>query len=308
MELSGDAVARTLLTAAASNPKSLPMPLDDLRKSFGPWKERTFAATGTSTAAAAIDKLRPDPSQVAWQNVSESDRRQAVDAARKNAVSRILDSIGPVELPADKRLSDALAVKGVEASVDAWLMSCPVTSVEFRDDLEIRLMLGATPSELCGAVRIALLRQDVLAVPKDDAGWNRFCDQVETRMALPLGRSVVAAPGTGAPVAVVIPGDPPGWARDAVDTEAVAHSNGPLLRTARVAEGAAIDQLRHRVEALAFHPGRRWVRRHARIARIAAALVRSFGGPESIRLITTIRSREACGSRFILSWTPSGMR
>jgi len=275
LEISGDAVARTLITAAELHPKSLPVALDELKKNLITWKDRTFAATGTSTAAAAADQLRPGPSQAAWQSVPDSDRRQAVMAARRNAATRVMDSVSSIEIGPRRHFSDVMGAPAVAQAIEDWLMSRPVTSLEYRDDMEVRLMLAAPPKEFCAALRAALVRSENGVMEIDDAGWKRFCDQVETRMALPVGRAVVAASGT-APAAVTLPLDPPRWVTDAIDSEGVARSNGPLLRTARVAEAAAIDRLRSRVDALSLTPGLSLGQASRQDPHIAAALTRAL--------------------------------
>ncbi len=257
LELTGDAVARTLQTAADSHPHALPVSKDVLRSGLKTLKSRTFAATGSSTSAAASDRLRPDPSQSGWRGVSDADRRQAIVAARHNAASRMLDSVSAVEVVPDHPLSEALARPPVQQTVGDWLMSRPITSVEFRDDLEIRLVLGAPPEDFCRVLRAALARQEKTPLPTDEAAWRRFCERVESHLSLPLGRGLVAAPGTApaVPSAIVLPAEPPRWVRDAIDVDGAAHGGGPLLRTARVAEDSAMQRMRARVEALPLSPG-----------------------------------------------------
>lgn len=277
LEIGGEAVAHTLLMAAAAHPKLVQIQEKVLRARLKEWKGRTFAATGSSTSAPAADHLRPDPSQVAWQNVSDADCRQAIVSARRNAASRILDSIGSTPMGADKILGDAIAVPAVQQSLYDWLLSRPVTSLEFRDDLEVRLILAVPPDEFLPVLRSALVQQKVVPIPADEAEWKHFREQVESRMALPLGRSPVNVPGTApAREVVVIPPEPPKWARDAITTEAVASSRGPLLRTARVAESAALGQLRGRVELLPLSAGETIGQAAHRDARVATALDRAM--------------------------------
>jgi hypothetical protein len=276
LEVTGDAVAHTLLVAAAAHPQSLPISEKTLQAKLKDWKGRTFAATGSSTSAPAADHLRPDPSQVAWQNVSDADCRQAIVSARRNAASRVLDSIGPIPM-GGKVLGDALAVPAVQQALYDWLLTRPVTSMEFRDDLEVRLMLAAPPDDFFQVLRTVLLQQHAVPIPADDAEWKHFREQVESRMALPLGRSPANVPGTApAREAAVIPFEPPKWVRDSISTEAVARSRGPLLRTARVAEGAALGQLRTRVEGLPLFAGQTIGQAAHRDAHIAAALDRAM--------------------------------
>lgn len=277
LEIGGDAVAHTLLVAAAAHPQSVKVSEKVLRAQLENWKTRTFAATGSSTSASASDNLRPDPSQIAWQNVSDADCRHAIISARRNAASRVLDSIGSTPLAGGKILGDAIAVPAAQQALFDWLLSRPVTSLEFRDDLEVRLMLAAPPEEFFKALRSTLAQQSVIPVSADDANWQHFREQVETRMALPLGRSLVTVPGTApARQGLNLPVEAPKWTRDSINTEAIAHARGPLLHTARVAESEAMGQLRGRVELLRLSAGETIGQAAHRDARVAAALDRAM--------------------------------
>ncbi len=273
LEIGGDAVAHTLLLAAAAHPKSVRISEKTLRGQLASWKSRTFAATGSSTSALAADHLRPDPSQFAWQNVSDADCRQAIVSARRNASSRVLDSIALIPMGEGRILKDAITVPAVQSSLIDWLLSRPVTSLEFRDNLEVRLMLAAPPDDFFQALQSAIVQQSVVAMPADDAGWKRLREQVVSRMAVPLGRSAANVPGTApAREVVALPLEPPKWSRDAIHTESIAHGSGPLLLTARAAESAALAQLRSRVESLQLSDGQTIGQAAHRDARVAAAL------------------------------------
>ena len=96
LEIRGEDIARALERIAERNSKVIPTSThalrDRLKKIFS---DRTFAATGTSTAGSVAERLKPDASQTAWRNVSDVNRRAAIDAARSNAINRVLDSLGP---------------------------------------------------------------------------------------------------------------------------------------------------------------------------------------------------------------------
>ncbi|MDB5172968.1 MAG: hypothetical protein JWN51_1741 [Phycisphaerales bacterium] len=248
LEVRGGDVARTLLALAEKNPKAVPVPLKTLRDRLKSWNDRTFPATGSSTAGNAAERLRPDESQVAWRAVNEKDRTAAISAARRNAAERVLDSLRPIDLADGKHLADALATPAGGDVVGKWLEGRPITSIEFRDDLEVRLTLAAAPDELWSTVRAGLEKQT--DAPKSEAQWDQLRQQVESRVAPPVGRAVAASGQPGA-AAIMIPRQPPAWADDTADAEgAAASSAGPKLRTARAAEAVALQHLRGRVNAL----------------------------------------------------------
>ncbi|MDB5354306.1 MAG: hypothetical protein JWN24_759 [Phycisphaerales bacterium] len=250
LEVRGGDVARTLIQLAEKNPKAISISLNSLRDRLKSWNGRTFPATGTSTAGSSVDRLRPDDSQVAWRAVSEKDRCSAIAAARRNAAERVLDSLRPIDLAGGKHLGDALAAPAVGDSVSKWLGSRPITSIEFRDDLEVRLALAAAPDELWLTLRAGLEKQTDAPAPKGEAQWDQLRQQVESRMAPPIGRAVAVAGQPGA-AAVTIPSQPPAWVDDTADVEGTATAaSGPKLRTARVAEAVALEHLRGRLNAL----------------------------------------------------------
>lgn len=94
----------------------------------------------------------------------------------------------------------------------------PVTRVEFTDDMKIRVSVVAT----------------------GDAGVARVT----------WGEASVEMQFTPSPRRVVLPLTPPSWAREQTDVTASAGTTGNRLRTARVAEGYALDQMALRLSQL----------------------------------------------------------
>ncbi|HWE96861.1 MAG TPA: hypothetical protein VG269_23070 [Tepidisphaeraceae bacterium] len=250
LEVRGADVARILLELADRHPKAVPVSVAVLRDRLKSWDGRTFPATGSSTAGSAVERLRPDDSQVAWRAVGDKDRCAAINAARRNAAERVLDSVRPIDFADGKKMADVLATPAINDAVGKWLGSRPITSIEFRDDLEVRLTLAAAPDELWSTLRAGLERQSAVPAPRSEAQWDQLRKQVEDRMAPPVGRAVAVAGQAGA-AAVAVPLEPPAWADDIADAEGSATAaSGPKLRTARAAEAVALEHLRGRVNAL----------------------------------------------------------
>jgi hypothetical protein len=256
LEIDGGPVADALVQMLQGHPKALPIPPQALRDRLKRWKRRTFSAIGTSTAPSAVDRLRPDPTQLSWQSVNDQDRRRAIEAARQHAAQRVIDSLLPITWDGNRKLGDLLAVPAVRGPVQSWLDGRPVTSIEFRDNLEVRLTLSAPPADFWAVLRDAMERERKQPLPTGPADWEQLRQQVEGRMAVATG-SAVAAPGAGGPrrSGVAIPAEKPRWADDAMDARATASSPGGPLRAARAAKALASQQLRTKVNALTLTPG-----------------------------------------------------
>lgn len=278
LELPGSKLVTALLAMQVLHPKVLPMSYATLKNHLNNtvWRQ-TFSATGSSTAGSAASRLRPDPSQVTWKKVSDAARRAAIDAARKNAVDRVVDSLKPIDLGRGHRLSEALGVPTVNAPLRDWLSSRPVRSIQFMDDLEIRLTLSATPRELWPTLKTGLEMQRVVRIPENPAGWDHLWKQVDARMAIPVGTALAQAPAPATAPAVVIPAEPPAWIDGPADAEA---ESGPVgkskLKTARVAEALALERLRAKLGALPLTPGMTLSQAARKDARLNAALTRAL--------------------------------
>ena len=277
--IDGGPIAATLIHLVEQNPKKSPISVQAIRRDLKSWSSRTFAATGTSTSATDIARLQPPSADKAWWGVSDEARRAAVSSARDNAVSHVIDSLRPIQLDNNRTLDDALAVPEVGQAVRNWLWSRPVRSVEFDDDLSVRLELSAPPDQLWPVVKDALSHQTKLPAPMGQANWDWLEAQVIPRMASAVGRGVVAqAPRQPAQAqALVMPAQPPAWAVQMADADATAPSQaGNALRTARAAQAIAMEKLRREVEALPLTADTTVGQAAARDPRVQATLARAL--------------------------------
>ncbi|HZL34443.1 MAG TPA: hypothetical protein VFC78_03975 [Tepidisphaeraceae bacterium] len=256
-ELRGRKLVTTLLAIAVRHPQSLPVPLATFRNRLNTTLySRTFSATGSSTSSAAAGALRPDPSQGAWRKVSDPSRREAIDSARKNAVDHVVDSLKPLQLDSGRRLDEFLALPIIGDPLRAWLAARPVRSIQFMDDLEIRLTLAATPQELWPNLRTNMEKQSALPVPRARLAWEHLRKQVEARMAPAIGTALAKAPAPATGPAVQLPAQAPAWIDGAAEGTGVSPPvGGNKLKTARAAEGIALAQLRGKLNALPL-PGK----------------------------------------------------
>jgi hypothetical protein len=258
LEIDGDSVANLLESLALKHPGRLPVSFQVLHQRMRTDViHRTFAATGASTAGSAASRLRPDASLVAWRAVNDKDRQAAIEAARRAAMDRVVDSLRQIDWDGDRHLADALAVPAVQKSVLGWLADRPVTSIEFRDDLEVRICLAASPEDFWPALQADLQKHAAVA-PQDGAKeWEQLHQQVIARMAPAVGRAVAPAAdvAVGA-VQTVIPREPPAWTlgTPVTATGESGSVGGSKLRTARAAEAVAMDGIRLRLNSFPLDP------------------------------------------------------
>jgi hypothetical protein len=242
-----------LQNLADKNPKNLPITAKNLRDRLKrDFAHRSFSGLGACTAAGAADHLRPDPSQMPWRGVSDKDRIAAIDAARHNAADRVLDGLRLVEWGDNRHLADALAVPAFHDALQDWLLARPITSIEFRDDLEVRISLAASPQDFWPVLKSSLEKQSAVSPPHDAKGWENVKHLVVMRMG-PVRGAAPAQPPVVRP-GVAMPATAPPWASDPpIIQEGVSMPLGPSkLRTARAAENDAMTNLRSRVAELPF--------------------------------------------------------
>jgi len=256
-ELDGRRVAARLVDVAKSLGKDSPLPEATVAQAVKAWERRTFSATGTSTSAQYMVDVRPADANPAWRSVPEVQSREAVTAARSDAVRRVLESLRAVPLGEGKTVADALEVPSVKTAMQDWLGKQPVVGVEFTDDLEVRMTIAAPADDVWGVFKNALSAQKQVPTPATEAEWDRLKDQVTQRVARAAGRSfvpqeLVRPPATSpasAPAPLRFPGRPPAWVFDTIDVEGSAAGSNRDLKTARLAEDDALNKLRQQLYA-----------------------------------------------------------
>jgi hypothetical protein len=255
LSIDGSRVGKALMEVVRSHARQSPISVEELTHQLRSWADRTFSATGTSTGAADVTRLRPAPSDRAWSAVSDEDRRAVLLNAQKNAINHVLESLSPITLDG-KTLGEALATAGISDPLKTWLASQPVKAVEFGDDLSVRLTLAVPSDELWPALRTALDRQKEIPLPATQADWDRLQGQVLAHVAPAVGIGLVQAVARpGAAPAVALPAQAPPWSVQKAEAEATSPDDGARLRTARRAEALALENLRHQLEALPLADG-----------------------------------------------------
>jgi len=263
MELPGAEVADALLEIARAKPAEAGLPVDVLRQRTERLRERTFAATGMSTGAS--ERLRPPADRDAWRGVPDEAVQAAVNDARGSAARQVLESIEGVRIPGaaegapQASLGTVLADQKVRDALQGWLMNRPVTSVDFRDDLEVRVAVAADAQSFWDELSAATADRNDLPFPQDETTRSELRRQVIGRVEPTVGRAVAKAPAgavasavtrTAAAESVDLPRDPPRWVGRQVDARGSSGRVDGRLKTARAAESAARDRLRGQIEEL----------------------------------------------------------
>jgi hypothetical protein len=261
MEISGAEVADELRKIAAANPGKVGVPVRALEPGLRSLAQHTFSAVGRSTGPGAVAQVRQADLPAAWRNITEAERRAAIEGARSSAVTRVIESLKPVELGNGSTVGDALAVKQVNEELRAWLTGRPMTRVEFDDDLMVRVTLAVDPREFWPVIQSALIRNKLGPAPDNGKAWQQVRDAVIAGMASPVGRSSALKPPTtgravpqpppGAPQPVRLPAEPPKWASEQMDADGKS-SGANRLKAARAAEDVALGQLRKQIDALSL--------------------------------------------------------
>jgi hypothetical protein len=181
--------------------------------------------------------------------VSDPSRQRAIEGARQDAVSRVIESLKPITWDDHRSLAQALSNVEVADTVRGWLNTRPVTAVEFRDNLEVRLTLAVAPDDLWPVLKGAMERGKSVPKPKASEAWQHLHQEVDARMATACG-TAAAMPGAATRPVIAIPAIAPTWTRLTLDGQGQAQSRNGLLRAARSAKAAALAQIRAQINAL----------------------------------------------------------
>jgi hypothetical protein len=250
LQISGERVARELVTIAANHPRHSPVPAEALARMLERWTDREFTGTGSSISGLKVQFIRPPATpDDAWGDVTDQARQQAVDAARDDAITRALDEIRPIPWASGKTLGEEQSIAPFKDALSTWLSARPVRRVWFRSDHQVELTLSTPPTEYCNEVLTAAHAAFLpLPNPGEEATLRGKFAALPT-VSIGVATAYTSAPSTAAFVPV-IPSQPPSWLDEPLMGEGTANSRGNKLKTARVAEAASIEALRTTINAL----------------------------------------------------------
>lgn len=251
LEISGPRARTALVQIATAAGKKSPLAADVLALRLKDWDKRAFAATGSSACASDLEKARPVEGNDVWAQVTDEERRAALQSAKENAVHQALATIGEVELPSRGRVSDALRDPAIRADIEQWLAARPVTGVEFLDDRQVQVTLSAPPTELAEQFQRALATRDDVAQPGAWAAVEKaFAAKLNTTGSVEGSSSLADPAATTEPALVQLPALPPTWANEQREAEGSAPQGESKLKAARAAEAEAITRLSDTIKAL----------------------------------------------------------
>jgi hypothetical protein len=249
LEISGTAVAETLTQLVADNESKSPISSQALAPRLKELTKATFNATGNSTGSKALGGVRPIREADGWAGVDDQARQQAVAAAKRDAIARVIDSVRAVPLAQGKTVGDAISVKPVHDAVEQWLAARPVTRLEFQQDFQVKLTLAAPPEDLYNTFASAVKAQKQVPQPKDEKEWESLRARFTSKVHRVVGRAAATAPAKVVR-AVQLPENPPAWVHQQLDAEGSSQAKKVKLKAARAAEGDAVNRLRSQVDAL----------------------------------------------------------
>jgi hypothetical protein len=253
-------VVRALQRIAAANGKQAPLSAVQIERAAQRWPDDAFDATGASALPEALKHVRPaagDP----WAAVGEEARRAALDRAGDAASQSAMESVSLVKLPGGKTLGDAFKDPLVAGPVKQWLASRPVRRVDFRDDLQVEVVLAVDRSEFFDVVRDALEGQKTLALPADEQQWAGVEREFVKAARTPIGQARIGASPETRPVrpptsAFQWPSSAPDWASQELEVvgraDAVPRSR---LKTLQAADADATGSLRRKIAELPLGQG-----------------------------------------------------
>lgn len=285
LEIAGPVVARALVDIATLSRLESPVPPDVLAGRLKEWDRRTFTAIGTSTAGGAAELARPVYDGAAWSTVADESRRVAVAAARKNAVARVMEIIRPIHLGSDTTVAKVLETPEVTAELEQWLAERPVTQVEFRDDLQVRMTLAVPGAELFEVFRASAGKHPEAVGQIKETEWYAIRDAFVARMAATACRGLAqAGPGKAGRLSSDLPRTPPDWIERQLEADGKSHALASRLKAARAAEADAIEKLRLQLESLPLSRGLTVGEAAGQDKQVAGAIDRALGRSRTKRV------------------------
>jgi hypothetical protein len=268
LEISGSRVADTLIQIATSARNRSPVDPAVLARQLAPWRQRRFAATGTSAGDRSAELIHAAIVPAAWKGVDDEARRAAILAARDDARRRLLASLRSIPLDGHQ-VGMLLDEPKVAERVAEYIDSRPIERVDFTDDQRVEVRLAVRPGDV-----IEIVRNTAETIPPEvgEEQWQAAREEIRRRLGDVCGSARAdepAAPATAR--AGVRAGEPDErWLDEPIEVEATAPSEGSKLRTARAAERQARQQLLERLMQLKLRDGRplgEWARGDERVMR-----------------------------------------
>lgn len=227
------------------DPRLTPADIARLRRD---WKSRTFQATGQAIPSSKIESILNTLQTPAWQNVPQAARVDAAQRARGSAVGTLVSSSSNIRVGPSETIDQSFA-PGAQDKLRTWAYTLPATTVQLRDDRLVEIGLFVD--------RVGL-EQQLRAVVSDGAlstseKSQALVDGIGALPSIIVGRAAVETPAESTGAVPIIMRGLPAWANDPLVAEGSSAAGESRLRTARLAERIAKDQLRERIEKLVIN-------------------------------------------------------
>jgi len=257
LEISGRRIAPVLLQMTNIAHERTPIRTADLQLRLDDFSRRTFCATGSSTGAATAQTIVPNAQNAAWVAVPEDSRRDAIAAARRDAVARVVESLRPIEISPRHTVGSELDAPNspLKQSLMAYLNGPrPITSVQFREDKQVELTLAVPPGEVFDVMHSALMQPNSVGATMSNADFQNLHDQIIKHMANPVGTARVTAGNATMTPHVQLPSRAPAWTTQQITAEGTGSDPSNPLKARNQATIAAIRKLQLQLDTYRLTP------------------------------------------------------
>jgi hypothetical protein len=253
LELPGTRVAQALVDIAKAHPDRSPIKPEALGQCLTDWKTTRFSATGSSKPADRAEAPPPGAltANSPWANVDDKTKRTAIDAAKKDAVRKVLESVSNIHV-GDRTAGDIIQdADPVRVALEDWLANQPFTNLQFRDDVRVSYTVAPSGADLFNRF-IAAAFQAKIPISMDQATLASMREEFDRHVLPTTGISgdnesklLKAEPQKGA-----LPAQPPDWVAQPLDAVGEAKFTEDRLRTKIKAEDDASENLRKKLLSL----------------------------------------------------------
>jgi hypothetical protein len=272
LEIPATRVGYTLRQFADSRQKNSLITSQEIERAVRSWPQSVFGATGSAAGRGA--DIRPRAGS-RWNAVSPEVRQRALDDAAQDAAHRVMESVKEIPLGNKKTVGDAFADPKIGNPVHNWLISRPMSRVDFRDNLDVEVGLAADAHEFFDMFRVAAMGQNE-PITKNPDDWRDIEKDFVAKMAPAVGRAHAREGKAVAATNVVRVGpQPPAWINKSIDIVGTSGPVGGKLKTARAAERDAQMKLTERIELLELNNNLTLGQAARQDPRIAAAISRT---------------------------------
>jgi len=282
LEISGQRIAPVLIQMANIAHERTPIRTAELQTHLDDFSRRTFSATGTSTGIATAESIVPTAQNAAWVNVPQDMRREAISAARRDAVARVMESLRPIEISPRHTIGTELDEPNspVKQALNSYFNGPrPITSVQFREDRQVEVTLGIPPGEVFDVIHGALSQPNQIGATLTANDWRNLHEQIVRRMANPVGMAQLST-SNGQPALtsprVAIPQRAPAWTDQQITAEGTAPRDPNPLKARNQATINALRKLQLQLDTYRLTPELTIAQAAHQDDRIALALDRTL--------------------------------